>query len=130
MASRKKFTTGTPSEKRVGYSRAVRSIDGKRLYVSGTTAQDNKGNIIGKSVFDQADYIFKKLKGVVANAGFSESDIVLVRAYLTDMKQISDFDRVFIKHFKKINPACTLVGISNLVDPGLLIEIECVADSG
>lgn len=123
---RKDIATHTLSEEKVGYSRAVRI--GDKIYFSGTTAQDEEGNIVGKDVFEQAKYIFRKISKVLEGEGFSINDIVLVRAYLVDMEQLSSFDIVFSETFVSSHPACTLVGINKLADPKQLIEIECVAE--
>lgn len=123
---RKEISTHTPSEDRVGYSRAVR-ID-NRIYFSGTTAQDGKGNVVGKNVYDQSKFIFEKVIKILAGEEFSVNDIALVRAYIVDMKQLAGFDKAFSETFINSHPACTLVGISQLVDPKLLVEIECIAE--
>jgi len=119
---KEKYSTGTASEKRVGYSRAIKV--GDKLYFSGTTSQDENGNAVGNTVYDQTKSILDKTIQVAKQAGFFPEDVVLIRAYLVDMNQISEFDRAFSARFKDINPCCTLVGISALIDPQLLIEIE------
>lgn len=123
---RKEISTNTPSEKIVGYSRAVRVNN--TIYFSGTTAQDEKGKIVGENVYEQAKYIFQKISKVLEDQNYSMDDVVLVRAYLVDMKQLPGFDQAFSETFKNSKPACTLVGIKELVDPRLLIEIECIAE--
>ncbi|MBI2049559.1 hypothetical protein HYT32_01490 [Candidatus Roizmanbacteria bacterium] len=130
MQKRRYFSTNTPSEKRVGYSRAVRSKDGLRLYISGTTSIDGKGNTRGNTIYEQADFVFNKIKNIVAQSGFLEEDIVLLRCYLTDMERIAEFDKASIKHFKYIKPSCTLIGISVLIKADLFIEVECIVDKG
>lgn len=127
--SKLKFSTNSPSEKRVGYSRAI-VVDEKRMYVSGTTSVNEEGKIQGMTVYEQTSYVFGKIKGVVEKAGFAAEDIVLLRVYLVDMGKIVEFDRAFIEHFAKINPCCTLVGTSGLVDEKLLVEVECLVDTG
>ncbi len=89
---------------------------------------NEKGETIGATVYEQADYIFEKIKKVLGQVGFSFGDVVLVRAYLVDMKALADFDKAFIKHFFDVHPCCTLVGTSQLVMPDLLVEIECIAE--
>lgn len=123
---RKNISTHTPSEEKVGYSRAV--VINNRIYFSGTTSQNEKGEIIGKDVYEQSKYIFEKISEVLSSNGFKLEDTVLVRAYLVDMKQLEGFDRAFREMFLDINPACTLVGIKKLVDEKLLIEIELTAE--
>lgn len=122
---RKNISTNTPSEQRVGYSRAV--IVDKTMYVSGTTSIDNKGKTVGKTVYEQTDYCFTKIKTVLENNGFSRKDVVLITAYSTNMKNLEEFDAAFIKHFSKVKPCCSLVGVNALVKPDLLIEIACIA---
>ncbi|OGH02926.1 MAG: hypothetical protein A2798_00660 [Candidatus Levybacteria bacterium RIFCSPHIGHO2_01_FULL_37_17] len=124
---RKVVSTHTPSEERVGYSRAV-VIDETRIYFSGTTSQDEKGEIIGDDVYSQSKNIFSKITSVVNSEGFKIGDTVLVRAYLVDITQIEGFDKAFGEAFKQTKPACTLVGINQLIDPKMLIEIELIAE--
>ena len=123
---RKNISTNTPSEKRVGYSRAV--VINNRMYVTGTTSVDENGKTRGKSLREQADYCFEKILKALKEGGFQKEDVVLVRVYVTDMKQLAGFDESFRTYFFDVKPCCTLVGISNLVSPELLIEIECIAE--
>ena len=123
---RKNISTNTPSEKRVGYSRAV--VINNAMYISGTTSINEKGQTIGRATYEQTMYCFDKIKKVLKQGGFSEKDVVMVTAYLVKIKDISDFDRAFIDHFSHIKPCCTLVGIKDLVKPDLLVEIECIAE--
>ena len=125
---RKNISTHTPSEERVGYSRAV--VVGNRLYIGGTTSVDEEGTVVGDNVEVQTKFIFSRINTVLKEGGFIPEDIALVRAYITDMDQLPQFDKVFREYFEEIKPACTLLGISQLVDPKLLIEIECIADKG
>lgn len=122
---RKNISTHTPSEKRVGYSRAV--IVDKTIWVSGTTSVDEDGKTVGKTLGEQTRFIVKKIKRVLEGEKFSLSDVVLVRAYLVSMNELSEFDRVFHEFFSKIKPACTVVGTQSLVNPTLHIELEFVA---
>ncbi|MBI2029365.1 RidA family protein [Candidatus Gottesmanbacteria bacterium] len=122
---RKNISTNTPSEKFVGYSRAVRVRN--TIYISGTTSQNEKGEIIGNTVGGQTKFIIKKIKSVLENENFSLNDIVETTVYLVDLKNLKDFDKVFKKYFYSINPTCTLVGINSLVDEKLLIEISATA---
>lgn len=123
---RKEISTHTPSEERVGYSRAVR-VD-NRIYFSGTTAQDEQGRAIGETVYQQTQHILGRISNVLKREDFQTEDIVDLTAYLVDMKQLPEFDRAFSEHFKNSRPCCTLVGVSYLVDPKLLIEIKCIAE--
>ncbi|MBI4137240.1 hypothetical protein HY469_04220, partial [Candidatus Roizmanbacteria bacterium] len=87
---RETFSTNTPSEKRVGYSRAV-AIN-NRMYISGTTSIDESGTVIGTTVGEQSNFCFGKIIDTLQKGGFQKEDVVLVRAYVTDMKQLSGFD--------------------------------------
>ena len=123
---RKNISTNTPSEKRVGYSRAV--VINNTMYISGTTSTNEKGETVGKATYEQTMYCFEKIKKVLKQGGFSEKDVVMITAYLVKMKETSDFDEAFIKYFSHIKPCCTLVGVKELVKPDLLVEIECTAE--
>lgn len=110
----------------MGYSRAVK-INNK-IYFSGTTSVNEKGLIIGESLYDQTKYIFKKIGNVLRDEGFSFGDVVIVRAFVTDFTDLEEFDKAFKETFSKIKPACTIVGINELVSEELLIEIEVEAE--
>lgn len=122
---RQTISTNTPSERRVGYSRAVRI--GNTIYVSGTTSQNEEGEVQGSSVGEQAEYIISKIQDVLVSVDASIADTALVRAYMADMDSLPQFDETFNKHFRDIKPACTVVGVTSLVDPRFLIEIEIIA---
>ena len=122
---RKTFSTHTPSELHVGYSRAV-SVN-NILYISGTTSQDERGTVIGSTLGEQTRFIFTKLQKVLEQAGFTLNDVTLLTVFVTDMKHLPEFDRVFKEFFGKSKPACTLVGVNMLVNPQFLVEIEGIA---
>lgn len=123
---RKNISTHTPSEEKVGYSRAVR-INNK-MYFSGTTAMDEKGNAIGKTLYEQTKFCFEKIISVLEKEQFSKEDVVIITAYVTSIKNLADFDKAFTEYFYEAKPCCTLLGIKELVKPDLLVEIECVAE--
>ncbi len=123
---RKNVSTLTPSEERVGYSRAVRINN--RVYFSGTTAMNEKGDTIGKTLYEQTKYCFEKIVSVLEKEQFSKQDVVIITAYVTSIKNLAEFDKAFIEYFYDVKPCCTLVGIKELVKPDLLVEIECVAE--
>lgn len=123
---RKTISTNTPSEQRVGYSRAV--VINNRMYITGTTAVDETGTTKGETLGEQTEYIFQKITGVLKKGDFSLKDVVMVRVYVVDMKQLDQFDTMFKKHFGTVNPCCTLVGVSSLLKEDVLVEIELVAE--
>ncbi len=122
---RKNISSATPSEIRVGYSRAV--LINNQIIFSGTTSQNERGKVVGKNVYEQTKFIFSKIKKILESQKFKLSDVVLIRAFLVDLSETREFDKAFKEYFYKIKPACTLVGINKLIDRNLLIEIECIA---
>lgn len=123
------ISTGTPWEQVVGYSRAVRV--GDHVYVSGTTASDEHGNVIGVGdVAAQSRYIFEKIEKALKSAGAALTDVVRVRMFVTDISQWEAIGRVHGEIFGAIRPVSTMVEISKLVDPQHLIEIEVDAHCG
>jgi enamine deaminase RidA (YjgF/YER057c/UK114 family) len=120
---RQLISSGTSWEKLYGYSRAVRV--GGTVYVAGTTAVDETGQVIGENdPYSQARFIFEKIGKALAEAGASLTDTVRVRTFVTDISRWTDVARAQGEVFGKIRPAATLAQVSALVDPRLLVEIE------
>jgi enamine deaminase RidA (YjgF/YER057c/UK114 family) len=126
MSSRKNYTTGAKWEGIVGYCRAVQV--GNVLEVSGTTAVDEQSEIVGKgSAYKQTRYIFEKIEKVLKQAGMEMKDVVRTRMYVTDIKQWEEVGKAHGEFFKNIKPASSMVEVSGLIDPDLLVEIEVSA---
>jgi len=126
---RELFSSGTPWEPIVGYSRAVKI--GNQIWVSGTTATDNNGNIVGKGdPSAQTRQIIANITSALAAAGAQLSDVVRTRIFVTDMNHWEAIGRVHGEAFGDIRPAATMVEVRRLIDPDLLVEIEVEAMLG
>ena len=125
MSDRVKYSSGVIWEDLVGYSRAVKIDD--RILISGTTSIVD-GKIIGDGdPYLQTKTIIDKLETVLHQAESNLEDIVRLRVYVTDISKWEEVGRALGESFKKIKPAQTLVGVSALVDPKMMVEIEAEA---
>jgi enamine deaminase RidA (YjgF/YER057c/UK114 family) len=125
MSNRQNFTTGSPWEDIIGYCRAVKV--GNTIEIAGTTAaKDEQGNPID-GLYNQTKAILDKLAVVLKDAGSSVEDVVRTRMFLTDISQWEEAAKAHGEVFKDIKPVTTMVEVSKLIDPEILIEIEVSA---
>ncbi|MGA0559174.1 RidA family protein [Larkinella sp. VNQ87] len=122
---RQNISSGTPWEPVVGYCRAVRV--GNLIEVAGTTAMDGE-QLVGKDdAYEQTRFILQKIAATLEQAGGSLTDVVRTRMFVTDISRWEEIGRAHGEVFKDIRPAATMVEVSALIDPQLLIEIEVTA---
>src|SRR5438046_2879851 len=120
------ISSGTIWEKKFGYSRAVRK--GNFVFVAGTTAVDEHGEVVGvNDPYQQAVFIYKKIENALREAGASLENVVRVRTFVTDITSWEEVAKAQGEVFAEIRPAATLVEVKALVQPDLLVEIEADA---
>ena len=129
MTERQNISSGTSWESIAGYSRAVRI--GNIVHVSGTTATDENGNVVGlNDPSAQTGYIIRKIERALNQAGAALTDVIRTRIYVTDANQWEAVARAHGEFFSQIRPANTLVEVSALIGDGYLVEIEAEAVIG
>ncbi|HEX8267726.1 MAG TPA: RidA family protein [Pyrinomonadaceae bacterium] len=127
MQERQKYSSGAKWESIVGYSRAVRV--GNRIYVTGTTATDESGNIVGvEDAYTQTVQAIKNIERALKALGANLETIVRTRMFVTDISRWEEYGKAHGEFFREIMPATTMVEISRLIDPQMLIEIEADAE--
>ncbi len=119
-------SSGTEWESRVGYSRAVRV--GNEVHVSGTTATDEEGDIVGREdPYRQTAKAIENIDAALSEAGADLESVVRTRMFVTDIDDWEAIGRAHGEVFDDIRPATSMIEVRRLIDPAMLVEIEAVA---
>ncbi len=129
MARREIKSSSLPAPMRRGaYSSGVEAPAGRTIYISGQVSLDTEGNVVGEGDMGlQTETVLEHVKTVVEEAGGGMEDIVKVTVFITDMGLYDEIHEVRRRYFEEPYPASSMVEVSALIDPRLLIEIEAVA---
>lgn len=123
---RQNISSGAQWEDIVGYSRAVRI--GNVIEVAGTTAVDEQNNVIGlNEPGEQTRFILNKIEKALQAAGARLEDVIRTRIFVTDISRWEEVGRAHGEFFRTIKPVATMVEVSKLISPELLVEIEVTA---
>ena len=126
MTDRQNVFSVSPYEDVIGFSRAVRV--GELVFVSGTVAWGPDGKLVGKGdVYAQAKQTLANIEGYLRQAGATLKDVVRTRIYLTDIGRWQEVARAHREAFGDVRPASSMLEISGLAEPEMLVEIEAVA---
>jgi enamine deaminase RidA (YjgF/YER057c/UK114 family) len=126
LTTRMKISSGTKWEPIVGYSRVVKV--GKLVHVSGTTATDSQGNVVGiEDAGAQTIQALKNIQRALESVGARLEDVVRTRIYVTDIKRWEEVGKAHGTLFKEIRPTTTMIEVKALVNPEMLVEIEAEA---
>lgn len=118
-----KFFDGT--ELVPGYCRTIRV--GHRVLVGGTTSAGKDGRVIGESAYAQTVEIYRKIDAALASAGATRENVVRIVVYCTDIAQAGEIVKAHVECYGGIDPVMTLVAVSALIRPDMLVEIEAEA---
>lgn len=126
VTERKSYSSSSPWEPVIGYARALRV--GSQVLVSGTTATDTQGEIVGiGDPYAQARQALRNIVQALAALGASPADVVRTRMFVTDISRWQDYGRAHAEVFGAVRPCTSMVEVSRLIDARMLVEIEADA---
>lgn len=126
MSHRERVSSGRPWERIVGYSRAVRA--GNLVYVSGTTATNEQGEVVAPGdAYQQTVQALRNIEAALARLGANRAQVVRTRMFVTDITRWQECARAHAEFFGEARPATTMVEVSRLIAPEMLIEMEADA---
>ncbi len=129
MSSRINYASGSKWEDIVGYSRMVKM--GNVIEVTGTVAVDEAGEVVGNNdAYQQTKFIIQKIENNLARAGASLKNVIRTRMFVTDISRWEEYGRAHGEAFGTIKPCTSMIGVTALIEPGFLIEIEATAILG
>ena len=127
MKERERISSGAKWEPIVGYSRAVKV--GNRIYVTGTTALGDDGEIVGiGDAYEQAKQCLRNIESALKRLGAGLEHVVRTRMFVIDISRWEEYGRAHGELLRAVMPATTMVEVSRLIDPRMLIEIEVDAE--
>jgi enamine deaminase RidA (YjgF/YER057c/UK114 family) len=118
----------SPYELQFGFSRVVKA--GPLVLIGGTTSVDENGAVIGQTPYEQTVEVLRKIVHEFSRAGVGPADVIQTRVYVTDISRYEEVGRAHGELFAAHRPLMTMVEVSALIDPRMLVEIEAVAYSG
>ena len=118
----------SPFEARYGFSRVVRT--GPFVLVGGTTSVDPDGVVVGVGPYEQTIEVLRKIEHELGRVGASRRDVIQTRFYVTDISRADDYGRAHGEVFGEHRPLMTMLEISALIDPRMVVEVEAVAFVG